>query len=279
MTGDHHQEQLKRFYRLRSPSPSGETGFVDYARGEGRLSSSGSEGEDSDAESEIEEDELEIGGKTRKQRYGLGLDAPSEDEEEDSDDESHLEVDLSENESEEPSEGEEEEDGESEEEAPTTNPTTRIAAVNLDWDNLRATDLFAVFNSFLKAEQGNSSRLGRLENVRIYPSEFGKERMAREDAEGPAGGVFVTRPGQKKKPKRGLLVDDGKEDEAASEEEDEDEEASGSEASEDDEETSRGEREPKEIDGLEIVSDVSSQAEEEDIDMDQLRQYQLERLR
>lgn len=36
---------------------------------------------------------------------------------------------------------------------------------------------------------------------------------------------------------------------------------------------------PGEIDGLEIVSDVESDAGSEDINMDQLRQYQLERLR
>src|SRR5271154_3441559 len=57
---------------------------------------------------------------------------------------------------------------------PMGDVTSRIAVVNLDWDNIRATDLMAVFSSFLPAT-------GRLLKVAIYPSEFGKERMEREE--------------------------------------------------------------------------------------------------
>ncbi|KAH0434157.1 hypothetical protein CcaCcLH18_05481 [Colletotrichum camelliae] len=62
--------------------------------------------------------------------------------------------------------------------------TTRIAIVNLDWDNIKSADLFALFTSFLP------STGGRIENVTIYPSEFGKERMQREELEGPPKEIF-----------------------------------------------------------------------------------------
>ncbi|OHE95166.1 hypothetical protein CORC01_09553 [Colletotrichum orchidophilum] len=62
--------------------------------------------------------------------------------------------------------------------------TNRIAIVNLDWDNIKSADLFALFHSFLP------STGGRIENVTVYPSEFGKERMQREELEGPPKDIF-----------------------------------------------------------------------------------------
>ncbi|OKL60916.1 hypothetical protein UA08_03566 [Talaromyces atroroseus] len=63
--------------------------------------------------------------------------------------------------------------------------TNRIAVVNLDWDNIRAEDLMAVFSSFTAG--------GRIKKVSIYPSEFGKERMEREEMEGPPKEIFATK--------------------------------------------------------------------------------------
>lgn len=62
--------------------------------------------------------------------------------------------------------------------------TPRFAVVNLDWDNIKSTDLFAVFSSFLPAG-------GKIHKISIYPSEFGKERMDREELEGPPREIFV----------------------------------------------------------------------------------------
>ena len=59
----------------------------------------------------------------------------------------------------------------------------RIAVVNLDWDNIRAADLMAVFSSFVPSS-------GRIHKISIYPSEFGKERMEREEMEGPPKEIF-----------------------------------------------------------------------------------------
>jgi len=64
--------------------------------------------------------------------------------------------------------------------------TSRIAIVNLDWDNIRAADIMAVINSFLPAN-------GSLLKVSIYPSEFGKERLEREEMEGPPKEIFAAK--------------------------------------------------------------------------------------
>lgn len=61
---------------------------------------------------------------------------------------------------------------------PAGEVTHRLAVVNLDWDNVRAMDIFATANSFVPAG-------GSIHSVVIYPSEFGRERMQREDIEGP----------------------------------------------------------------------------------------------
>ena len=69
---------------------------------------------------------------------------------------------------------------------PMGEASSRLAVVNLDWDNIRAEDLMAVFSSFLPAGD-------RLLKVAIYPSEFGKERLEREEMEGPPEGIFASR--------------------------------------------------------------------------------------
>ncbi|KAF2010077.1 hypothetical protein BU24DRAFT_400747 [Aaosphaeria arxii CBS 175.79] len=70
------------------------------------------------------------------------------------------------------------------EDIPTGDVTSRLAAVNLDWDNIRAADIVAVAGSFVPSD-------GRLLSVVIYPSEFGRERMEREELEGPPKEIFA----------------------------------------------------------------------------------------
>jgi hypothetical protein len=119
------------------------------------------------------------------------------------------------------------------EEVPTGDASSRLAVVNLDWDNIRAEDLIAVFSSFLPAG-------GSLLKVSIYPSEFGKERMEREELEGPPEEIFARK-------------------------EEGDEESESESQSKDDEE--------------EIKKSIVKSDEGEDFDSAKLRQYQLERLR
>jgi NUC153 domain len=87
---------------------------------------------------------------------------------------------------------------------PSGEVTNRIAVVNLDWDNIRAEDLMVVFSSFATG--------GRIKQVSIYPSEFGKERMEREEMEGPPKEIFA-------KSDAGDDLDDYEENEDSEEEE------------------------------------------------------------
>ena len=81
---------------------------------------------------------------------------------------------------------------------PEIEPTRRIAVVNLDWDNVKAVHLFKMFSSlvtsgFPSAGDKKSSQpivRGQVLNVRIYPSDFGRERMAKEEREGPPVELF-----------------------------------------------------------------------------------------
>jgi hypothetical protein len=68
------------------------------------------------------------------------------------------------------------------EEVPTGEETHRLAVVNLDWDHVKAKDIFMLFDGFKKD--------GMVKSVRIYPSDFGKERMKQEDMSGPPAQVF-----------------------------------------------------------------------------------------
>ncbi|EGO59311.1 hypothetical protein NEUTE1DRAFT_60600 [Neurospora tetrasperma FGSC 2508] len=61
--------------------------------------------------------------------------------------------------------------------------TNRVAIVNIDWDHIKSIDLFALFSSFVPPG-------GRIEKVSVYPSEFGKQRMQREELEGPPQEIF-----------------------------------------------------------------------------------------
>ncbi|XP_003748223.1 ESF1 homolog [Galendromus occidentalis] len=54
----------------------------------------------------------------------------------------------------------------------------RIALCNMDWQNLRAEDLFVLMHSFVPAD-------GVVHRVRIFPTQFGKERMLAETKHGP----------------------------------------------------------------------------------------------
>ncbi|KAJ3479605.1 hypothetical protein NLI96_g8934 [Meripilus lineatus] len=97
--------------------------------------------------------------------------------------------------------------------------TRRIAVVNLDWDHVRATHLYKIFSSLLSSSATEKSKKttvanvarGSIISVRVYPSEFGKARMAREEKEGPPAELFKkeTRFGDENDPRNLYEVGDG----------------------------------------------------------------------
>ncbi|EGS21739.1 uncharacterized protein CTHT_0036060 [Thermochaetoides thermophila DSM 1495] len=120
--------------------------------------------------------------------------------------------------------------------------TRRFAVVNMDWDHIKSVDLMALFTSFLPPG-------GRIEKVSIYPSEFGKERMQREDLEGPPKEIF----------KKSKASDD-----SSSSDSDSDSDSSSSTDEDSDEE---------------VKKELLKEGDDQDFDSDALRAYQLERLR
>mmetsp|Transcript_20257 Transcript_20257/g.58122 ORF Transcript_20257/g.58122 Transcript_20257/m.58122 type:complete len:884 (+) Transcript_20257:52-2703(+) len=64
-----------------------------------------------------------------------------------------------------------------------------LAVCNMDWTQVRAVDLFAILSSFCPP--------GSVKRVRIYPSDFGMERMKKEESMGPAG-IWKKQKGSKK---------------------------------------------------------------------------------
>ena len=101
-----------------------------------------------------------------------------------------------------------------EEETQEVPRTARLAMVNLDWDHVRAHHLYKICASLVSptaprvrastsslerrtsyhqksedAGQGSVVR-GKVLSVCVYPSDFGKERMAREEKEGPPSEIF-----------------------------------------------------------------------------------------
>lgn len=122
--------------------------------------------------------------------------------------------------------------------------SSRIAVVNLDWDNIRATDLMAVFSSFVPST-------GRIRKVSVYPSEFGKQRMGKEEMDGPPKEIFG-----------GQSTSIPQNDRSEKSEEDEQEDEEGNEAEDE-----------------KIGKSILKEDRGQDFNSAKLRQYQLERLR
>ncbi|KAJ3167709.1 pre-rRNA-processing protein esf1 [Geranomyces variabilis] len=189
------QGGLERFYKLDEADSDEEGEDEDDDEGEGENEDEGpalGEGSDS-AEADTDSEEFDYDGEFEREsdeediavgpvrgydlaRGGGMLESESEEEEDDDEAEANLDaetrdpnaIDVG---------------PYAEEDVPTGEETNRIAVVNLDWDHVKARDLFKIFDGFKPPS-------GTVKSVKIYPSEFGKERLEREAREGPPKELF-----------------------------------------------------------------------------------------
>ncbi|KAF9926136.1 pre-rRNA-processing protein esf1 [Linnemannia zychae] len=219
-------QQMKKFYQLQKGEASS-----DEEDSEEEEEDDDEEDEDKDAE-EMEDVSVSGSGSDSEEEgnvydpmRGRGVISGS-DSDSDIDEEAAAELDREAE--------EQEEDSEEEDDIPRGDESHRFACVNLDWDHVKSTDLFKVFSGF-KTEKG------AIRSVKIYPSEFGKERMEREEREGPPPELF-------KKAGSKMKLDED-------------------ESSDDEEVTEKS-----------LIKDQTEEGKEE-IDSEALRQYQLDRLK
>ncbi|KAL3497052.1 hypothetical protein BJX62DRAFT_192241 [Aspergillus germanicus] len=220
---DDTKKHLERFYRLESEGEEGE---------EDEVADDVSLDDDDEVLKELKKADSRAAGYDPARDGGFSESSSEEEEESDEEDEEEEEAeDVG---------GEELEFPDKQAaDVPVGEVTDRIAVVNLDWDNIRAEDLMAVFSSFTPTG-------GKVLKVVVYPSEFGKERMEKEETEGPPREIFATK---------------------------EDEEDDSDPDEEQDEEIDSDEEEEK------IKKSILKEDKGEEFNSTQLRKYQLERLR
>ncbi|GME24448.1 Pre-rRNA processing protein [Neofusicoccum parvum] len=214
------KKELERMYRLEDDDEEEEEEEEEHDASD----------DDVDDDDAVQKELARIDRKYDPAREGGFSSSEDDDDDDDDDGEDEAEVDDEADTFDFPTGGKEAEVEEMEEATP------RLAVVNLDWDNIRAADLMAVASSFAPAE-------GRILNVTVYPSEFGRERMEREEFEGPPREIF-----------------------AKNKKDDSDSEDLGSEEDEDSEDEK-------------IKNELLQEDKGEEFDSKALRQYQLERLR
>lgn len=170
------KKDLERLYRLdKEDKPKAKGGKNIEREVVGSSEEDEDEGEEEEEEEERADDEELVEKRDPARDGGFSESSSSEEETSEEESEDDEEADLADDTA----------GAEQTEDIPMGEVSRRIACVNLDWDNIRAADLMAVASSF-------APQSGRVESVTIYPSEFGRERLEKENIEGPPREIFAS---------------------------------------------------------------------------------------
>ena len=177
----------------------------------------------------------------------------------------------------------------------TDEPSPHLCILNLNWEHVRAVDVYAMLHSFCPP--------GTLKHVEVYPSDFGKERMEKERMEGP-GFAGLWKKDKKSKKQKSDGEDD--EDDDSGSDSDEESETNGSSEQHPNSDNDEDASESNDDDGSEDEEDVLNLAEatsklyahfppqstvmknsqlttqdeeEEGFDIEKLREYEASKLR
>ncbi|KAI9994079.1 hypothetical protein PInf_016642 [Phytophthora infestans] len=156
---------------------------------------------------------------------------------------------------------------EEEEDIPMGDETKRFAVLNCDWTRIRAVDLFALCQSFAPAT-------GAVQNVTIYPSDFGLQKMKEEEQHGPQG-LWDDKNKAESSENEEKLEAVEKDDKDSTEE---DEKAENT-ASDDENSDAEGEEDYDSDDPLGVKKSVTIEGESDGFDREKLRKYELQKLR
>uniref|UniRef100_A0A060T149 ARAD1C13728p n=1 Tax=Blastobotrys adeninivorans TaxID=409370 RepID=A0A060T149_BLAAD len=179
------KKELKKYYHVDEDEEKPKEESEDSSSGDDKKvsdgSDDGSESEESSDESDSESEEFDPargkGVSSSESSDESSSESESESEDEEDDEQVELDPEVAARQKKDP--------------IPMGEETSRFAVVNMDWDNIRAVDLMATLSSFVPPR-------GRIESVRIYPSEYGKMRMAKEEVEGPSREFFSKKKKGKK---------------------------------------------------------------------------------
>lgn len=177
------KQELSRYYNFEDEEKT------ENLKNRDDIEQSSSENEEEDGE-ETSSSVVEPTAPMQKQKLSMrelmrggGAESSSSESDLDDSEESSSDSDSDEDESLEVAEDEYEAVRSAASQVPQGDESRRFAVVNLDWDNVTSTDLMATFSSFVPANK-------RIVSVRIYPSEYGKQKMLSEETNGPAQELF-----------------------------------------------------------------------------------------
>jgi hypothetical protein len=139
----------------------------------------------------------------------------------------------------------------------TKESTKYMAVTNMDWENVRAVDLFAILSSFAPP--------GSVKRVQVFPSNFGIERMAQDALYGPTN-LWK----KKTQTEQSSARDDASSDESSASTEDEEDDNTRSSGDSDSEEEQSNQQ---------PMLNIENDYVESDFDMEKLRAYEAAKLK